>query len=114
MRSLIADTLELWRDAERVLGEVAPSSPDHETVALLINSLRDLHARMSAAQEASDAAILSNREAIDEARALLVSIRARHSISQLQSLGQPHPARSAARASGTLNGSSQRESVAPK
>jgi hypothetical protein len=101
MRSLIADTLELWRDAERVLGEVAPSSPDHETVALLINSLRDLHARMSAAQEASDAAILSNREAIDEARVLLVSIRARHSISQLQSLGPPHPARSAARASGT-------------
>jgi hypothetical protein len=78
MRRLIADTLELWREAERVLGELPQSSPDHETVALLVSSLRDLHAQLSAAQEAPNAATWSNGEAIDEARELLVSVRARH------------------------------------
>ena len=43
MRTLVADTLAAWRQAERVLEQSEVGSPDHETARIAVAELRDLY-----------------------------------------------------------------------
>jgi hypothetical protein len=43
MRTLVADTLAAWRQAERVMEQTEVGSPDHETARMAVAELRDLY-----------------------------------------------------------------------
>lgn len=43
MRTLVAETLAAWRQAERVLEQSEPGTPDHETALMAVSRLRDLY-----------------------------------------------------------------------
>ena len=43
MRTLVADTLAAWRQAERVLEQSEVGSADHETARMAVVELRDLY-----------------------------------------------------------------------
>lgn len=47
MRTLVAETLEAWRQAERVLEQSEIGSPDHETAQMAVTELRDLYHRLT-------------------------------------------------------------------
>jgi hypothetical protein len=47
MRTLVAETLAAWRQAERVLEQSAVGSPDHETAQMAVTQLRDLYQRLT-------------------------------------------------------------------
>jgi hypothetical protein len=47
MRTLIAETLAAWRQAERVLERSEPGSADHETALMAVTELRDLYQRLT-------------------------------------------------------------------
>lgn len=47
MRTLVAETLAAWRQAERVLAESEVGSPDHETAQMAVTELRDLYHRLT-------------------------------------------------------------------
>ena len=48
--SLVNETLDLWREAERLLDSLPPTSPDHESVALTVYALRKQYARLTATE----------------------------------------------------------------
>jgi len=77
MSTLIPEALEAWREAERLLDELPPTSPDHETVARLVSELRETHARLLNASALTARAIATNRVTIDAARALIATVRKR-------------------------------------
>ena len=47
MRTLVAETLAAWRQAERVLEQSEPGTPDHETAVLAVSRLRDLYQQLT-------------------------------------------------------------------
>jgi hypothetical protein len=47
MRTLVAETLAAWRQAERVLAQSDAGSPDHETAQMAVTQLRDLYQRLT-------------------------------------------------------------------
>ena len=47
MRTLVAETLAAWRQAERVLEQSEVGSPDHETAQMAVTQLRDLYQRLT-------------------------------------------------------------------
>jgi hypothetical protein len=47
MRTLVAETLAAWRQAERVLEQSDVGSPDHETAQMAVTQLRDLYQRLT-------------------------------------------------------------------
>jgi hypothetical protein len=47
MRTLVADTLSAWRQAERVLAQSDPGSPDYEAARMAALELRDLYQRLT-------------------------------------------------------------------
>lgn len=71
MMTLIQDTLALWRDAERALDHLAPTSPDHETVSRIVLELQATYTRLTRAGEWSQADLASCRDAVESARQLL-------------------------------------------
>ncbi len=71
MQTLIRDTLDVWREAERTLERMPPSSPDHETVALVALELREAYQRLTDSSDASHEIVERSRAMVDEAHALL-------------------------------------------
>jgi hypothetical protein len=75
--STIEDALGALRDAEQLLDALPPVSPDHETVRLLVVTLRSTYEAIAARRSESDAALVSARETIANARQTLEEIRGR-------------------------------------
>ena len=70
--TIVEETLEAWREAERLLERLTPLDPDHETVALAVASLRDTYQSLTAgASERTPALLAHSRTSIDRTRALL-------------------------------------------
>ena len=57
VQALIAVLDQLEAEAERVLTSLAPTAPDHETIARLVVDLRATRARLLAAKESTRAII---------------------------------------------------------
>lgn len=70
-QALVAETLSTWRDAERLLERLAPSSPDHETVQRMTLQLRDAYATLSEAPEVSAALFNDTRRVVEDATIIL-------------------------------------------
>jgi hypothetical protein len=47
VRTLVAETLAAWRQAERVLEQSEPGTPDHEIAMMAVSQLRDLYQRLT-------------------------------------------------------------------
>jgi transcription initiation factor TFIIIB Brf1 subunit/transcription initiation factor TFIIB len=77
MATLLHETLDLWREAERLLDDLPAVSADHETVAMLVTELRATYTRLSDADAASSAAIVSGLDTTASARELLEHVRER-------------------------------------
>jgi hypothetical protein len=70
--TIVEETLEAWRDAERLLERLPALDPDHESVALAVASLRDTYQSLTAgASERTPALLTHSRTSIDRTRALL-------------------------------------------
>ncbi len=74
----VAAALVTWCDAERLLEELTPLSPDHETAALMAASMRATCELMSASASTSEDAVRHAGAAIDHVRMVLAAIRMRH------------------------------------
>jgi hypothetical protein len=75
VQTLIVDTLKTWREAERLLQDLPPVDPDHETVRLLVIQLRTMYASLSESRDPTSDVIERGRAQIDDARALLRRVR---------------------------------------
>ncbi len=75
MKSLIAETLEMWREAERILDDLPPVAPDYETVARLASELREMHSRLVSADDVSEGRLSAERQVAARARSALEHIR---------------------------------------
>jgi hypothetical protein len=71
VQTLIVDTLKTWREAERLLQDLPPVDPDHETVRRLVIELRTMYASLSEARDLTGDVISRSRAKIEDARALL-------------------------------------------
>lgn len=70
--TIVEETLEAWREAERLLERLPPLDPDHESVALAVASLRETYQSLTAgASERTPALLRRSRTSIDQTRALL-------------------------------------------
>lgn len=75
-RSVVAEVLQTWREAERLLDELPPISPDHETVRLAVHSLRATYRSVSAGDAMlTPTLVAESHERMAEARALLTLVR---------------------------------------
>jgi hypothetical protein len=76
--TIVEETLEAWRHAERLLERIPPVHPDHESVALAVRSLRETYQDLTAGTSDRTPAVLSHsRESIDRTRELLDGIHAK-------------------------------------
>jgi len=74
---LVAETLSTWREAERLLETLPPSSPDHETVQRITLELRETYATLSEASEVSKALLDQSRKTVQDAEVLLARLKPR-------------------------------------
>jgi hypothetical protein len=77
MARLVEDLLVTWRQAERVLDDLPPVDPDHETVALAIDGLRRTYQELTLIRESSAETLRASRETLARARDLLAAVAAR-------------------------------------
>jgi|1185.fasta_scaffold1646301_1 hypothetical protein len=77
MSILVADVLEAWREAERLLDGLPALSPDHETVRVTVERLRDLYADLTATSNATAATIARGETTLSGARQALERARGR-------------------------------------
>jgi hypothetical protein len=77
MSKLVEEVLGAWREAERLLEELPPIDPDHETVRLSVLELRDVYQRLTDARAGSATALQASREVLDSAGEVLRRARAR-------------------------------------
>ncbi|MFL5686033.1 MAG: hypothetical protein ACJ77D_08270 [Chloroflexota bacterium] len=76
--TIVEETLETWRDAERLLEQLPPVHPDHESVALAVSSLRETYQNLTAgASERTPAVVTHSRASIERTRELLERIHAK-------------------------------------
>ncbi len=71
MQTLIRDTLDTWREAERTLDQLPTTSSDHETVAFVVLELRATYQRLTESRDVSQQTLDRCRSIVDDARALL-------------------------------------------
>ncbi len=77
LRVAVAETLDTWREAERLLEELPPLSPDHETVAAIVVECRATYQRLAFGASRTADALASARSTLDHAHALLREVRSR-------------------------------------
>jgi hypothetical protein len=76
--TIVEETLEAWREAERLLERLPPVHPDHESVALAVSSLRETYQNLTAGvSERTPAMLTHSRASIDRTRELLDRIHAK-------------------------------------
>ena len=76
--TIVEETLEAWREAERLLERLPPVHPDHESVALAVRSLRETYQDLTTGVSDRTPAIINHsRESIDSTRQLLDRIHAK-------------------------------------
>jgi hypothetical protein len=75
--SVVAEILEAWRAAERLLDELPPLDPDHETIALAVHELQGIYARLTATSDGTHDVIVPSRERLEAARRLINETEAR-------------------------------------
>jgi len=73
---LVAETLRLWREAERALDAMPPESPDHETAQLLVLDMQALYAELTETDTAGVIGVHAGRAAIDRAKLTLGRVSA--------------------------------------
>jgi hypothetical protein len=73
--SLIDQALEAWRDGERLLEELPPLTPDHETVRLELISLREAYRQMTGRSVASNETLASCADTVTSARETIRKVR---------------------------------------
>src|SRR4029078_658710 len=61
--TIVEETLEAWRDAERLLRRTPPVDPDHASVALAVRSLRETYQDLTAGPSDRTPAVLSQARA---------------------------------------------------
>ena len=81
--TLIEQALEAWRDGERLLDELPPLTPDHETVRLQLISLRQAYREMTGRSAASKETLEACRDTVERAQDSIHKVRAK--------LEQPQP-----------------------
>jgi hypothetical protein len=75
---VVEEVLAAWRDAERLLDELPPVGNDHETVVLVVASLRDTYARITNdAIRTSPTVIAETRDTIQSSRELLARVHSK-------------------------------------
>jgi hypothetical protein len=76
-QALVAEVLEDWRAAERLLDELPPTAPDHETVALLIADLREMYQSLTEERiPVTDEILRESRATLERAGALIQRLHA--------------------------------------
>jgi len=75
MATLVEEVLAVWRDAERMLGELPELHADHETVARAVAELRAIYSELTAASTQSRARIRVSEAAVARTRTLLDAAR---------------------------------------
>ena len=74
-RTAVAQALDAWRDAERLLLELPPVDPDHETVQLLVVELRATYEVLTSRSEITATSIAASQASVADARRLVARIR---------------------------------------
>lgn len=75
----VEEVLAAWRDAERLLDELPPVDPDHETVRLAVATLRLTYQQLTTGSATDTQLVLvQSLETIERTRTLLASIRGKH------------------------------------
>jgi hypothetical protein len=76
--TIVEETLEAWRDAERLLKRIPPVDPDHAWVALAVRLLRETFQDLTACpSDETPAARSHSRASIDRTREVLDRIHAK-------------------------------------
>jgi hypothetical protein len=78
--SLIDQALETWREGERLLDELPPLTPDHETVRLELISLREAYRQLTGRSTASTETLASCADTVATAKATIRIVRAKFSL----------------------------------
>jgi PAS domain-containing protein len=92
LRTAVAETLEAWREAESLLAELPPLSPDHETVGRTVVCLRAAYEALTEAAPQTALAIASSQRSIRDAREVLAAVRAGRPVSAAPPTGPARPA----------------------
>jgi hypothetical protein len=74
---LIEEALHGWRQAERLLANLPPVHPDHESVALALSTLKAAYQDMTERADAAHASWRANEETIRRSLELLERVRAK-------------------------------------
>ncbi len=75
LHAAVAEALDTWREAERLLAELPPLSPDHETVALVVAHSREVYGRLTGDVDVTADVISRSHERMARARDVLQGIR---------------------------------------
>jgi hypothetical protein len=75
VQTLVRETLDLWREAERALDCLPDTSADHETVGRVVLELRLTYQRLTTTKHETEALLLSSLDAIDAARQQLREVQ---------------------------------------
>ena len=73
----IAQALAAWREGERLLAQLPPLSRDHESVALAVNSARDVYVVLSRDAKVTASLLHRSQHTIADARRIIAEASAR-------------------------------------
>ena len=76
MAKAVEEVLAAWREAERVLDALPPSSPDHESVRRTVVSLRRTYQAITSDADQTTGAIDQTHDTIAAAREVLTRVKA--------------------------------------
>ena len=73
----IARALAVWRDGERLLEKLPPQSPDRESVAVAVRSVRDVYTTLSGDAKITADLVQRSELIIADATTIIAEARAR-------------------------------------
>ena len=77
MSRLVEEILETWRFGERLLEDLHPTDPDHETVRLAVEQLREMYQDLTRRRDSSQDALAASDLARVRTRVLLEQVALR-------------------------------------
>jgi hypothetical protein len=77
MSRLVEEILETWRFGERLLEDLPPIDPDHETVRLAVEQLRAIYQELTHLRDSSQDALAASELARARTRVLLDEVSMR-------------------------------------